>query len=143
MARRGPHKPETIARIAASVAAHWAEPDARARHGALVKRRMARPGVSEKIATRTKEALADPDTRTRHREAVTAAMASPVVRQRISDRTREAMADPAVRERIRDGMARAKVRAELVPFLAVWVVLSAEARAVALREIVAAAGTPR
>jgi hypothetical protein len=152
MARRGPHKPETIARMRAAACKHWSDPAARARHGELIKRRMARPGVSEKIAARTKEAmtnpavrrrisegtraaLADPDTRARHREVVAAAMASPVVRQRISERTREAMGDPAVRERIRAGMARAKVCAELVPFLAVWAVLSAEARAVALREI--------
>jgi len=130
------------ARISAAVRQHWANPDTRAAHGDLTRRRMARPGVSEKIAARTKAAMANPETRTRHREAVAAAMASPAVRQRISECTREAMASSAVRERIRDGMARAKVRAELAPFLAVWAVLSVEARAEALREIVAVMRSP-
>jgi hypothetical protein len=45
------------------------------------------------------------------------------------------MASPAIRQRIREGMMRAKVCAELAPFLAVWAALSDEARAVALHEI--------
>ena len=82
MAKRAPHTPEAIARISAAVRQHWADADTRAGHGALTKRRMARPGVSERISERTKAALADPEVNARRREA----MASPVVRQRISER---------------------------------------------------------
>jgi hypothetical protein len=136
MVRRGPHKPETIARMRAAACKHWSDPDTRTRHGALTKRRMALPGVSERIAMRTKAAMADPDTRARHRAAVVTAMASPVVRQRISDRTREAMADPAVRQRIRDGMVRARhLTAELQPVRALWATLSNEARDAFCREL--------
>lgn len=121
VARRKPHTREAVGRIRAKLAAHWADPERRAQHGVLTKRRMARPGVSERISERTKAALADPEKRARHHAAVVATMASPVVRQRISERTREAMRDPMVRQRIRDGMARAtRLRAELEPFRVVW-----------------------
>jgi hypothetical protein len=133
MPRRAPHAPETIARIRAAQHAHWANPEARAQQATLTRRRMARPGVSEKISERTKAALAEPETRARHQ----AAMALPAVRQHISERTREAMRDPTVRQRIRDGMARAaRMRAELEPLWAIWASLSDEARCLALRAIV-------
>jgi hypothetical protein len=123
--RRSRHSPNTIARIRAALSKHWADPETRTQHGALVRRRMARPGISEKIVERTKAAFADPDMRARHR----AAMASPAVRERISEGTREAMADPAVRQRIRDGMVRARrLTAELQPVRALWATLSDEAR---------------
>lgn len=117
MARRGPHKPETLARMRAA-ACRMVRPDVRERIATRTKEAMADPAVRQRVSDGTRKALADPKTRARHREAVAAAMAS-----------------PAVRARIRDGMARAKLRAELPPFLAVWAVLSDEARAVALREI--------
>ena len=137
MSGRGHHTPEAIERIRAAQQRHWSDVAARERHGALTKRRMARPGVSERIAERTKAALADPETRARQRAAIRSAMARPAVRARISDRTREAMSDPAVRERIRDGMARARsIRADLQALWALWVTVSADARQGFLDEVV-------
>jgi hypothetical protein len=130
--RRSPHSPDTIARLHVALSNYWADPDRRVQHGALTKRRMARPGVSERISERTKAALADPEVNARRREA----MASPVVRQRISERTREAMRDPAVRQRIRDGLERARrLAAELRSLRALWASLSDQAREVFRREL--------
>jgi len=95
MARRPPHSRETIERIRAAQINYWSDPQVRAAHGELTRRRMMRPEVRTRISLRTKEALADPITRERQRSAIAKAMASPAVRARISRRTREALRELA------------------------------------------------
>jgi len=136
MRRGARHSEEAKARLRAAGIKRWADPEARSRHSELLKRCMARSGVSERIAARTKAALADPKTRARQRAGQQHAMARPEVRKKISERTIEAMQDPAVRARMRAGMAQARaLKAELSPLRALWASISADARHRFLSEI--------
>ena len=70
MKRGGHHSLETREHLRAAQRRNWASLKRRVEHGAFIKHRMARPGVSERISVGTTLAMADPAVRARIREGM-------------------------------------------------------------------------
>lgn len=82
--RGGHHSLETRERLRAAQRRNWANPERCAEHGAFIKHRMARPGVSERISVRTTLAMADPAVRARIREGMARAARAADTRKKIN-----------------------------------------------------------
>jgi hypothetical protein len=95
----GPRTPEARQRISGALVAYWADPDKRARHGQLIRERMARPEVRERISSATKSAYNVPGMRERKLAGLQRAFADPDLRRRISEATKAGMAAKAERQR--------------------------------------------